>query len=85
MALSNEWEEVHLTPNGWVDGSYKHDCRARVVIDVPQDALLTVRRHVVVGAIGASPDIDVSETALSTDAALIAKLREKHGKPVFGC
>lgn len=85
MALSNEWEEVHLTPNGWVDGSYKHDSGARVVVDVPKDALLTVRRHVVVGAIGAMPDIEVSETPLSNDVALIAQLREKHGKPVFGC
>jgi hypothetical protein len=25
MALSNEWENMHLTPSGWVQGSQKLD------------------------------------------------------------
>lgn len=85
MSVSDEWEEVHLTPTGWVDGSYKHDFGKRKDVPVPLGAVLTVFRHVTVGAIGASPKVREVETLLSTDAALIAELRAKFGKPTFGC
>ncbi|MBD9435887.1 translation initiation factor 1 [Pseudoxanthomonas sp. PXM03] len=84
MAASNEWEEEHLTPNGWVSGSYKHDNGSGTVA-VPADAVLTVRRHVVVPALVALPNVDVTETPHTTDKALIKKLREEFGEPVFGC
>lgn len=85
MSVSDEWEEVHLTVAGWVDGSYKHDFGKRVDVPVPKDAVLTVSRHVTVGAIGSSAMVREEETPLSTDASLIAELRAKHGKPTFGC
>ncbi len=85
MSVSDEWEEVHLTPAGWVDGSYKHDFGKRKDVPVPPDAVLTVLRHVTVGAIGASAKVREEETLLSADAALIAELRAKFGKPTFGC
>ncbi len=85
MSLSDEWEEVHLTPAGWVDGSYKHDFAKSVDVPVPQDAVLTVFRHVTVGAIGATPKVHEKETPLTTDSNLIAELRAKYGKPTFSC
>ena len=85
MSVSDEWEEVHLTPAGWIDGSYKHDFGKRVDVPVPKDTVLTVLRHVTVGAIGASAKVREKETALTTDASLIAELRAKHGKPNFSC
>lgn len=85
MSLSDEWEEVHLTPAGWVDGSYKHDFGRRNDVPVPQDAVLTVLRHVTVGAIGASAKVSEKESPLTNDASLIAELRAKYGKPTFGC
>ncbi|MEN5338892.1 hypothetical protein ABE583_02715 [Stenotrophomonas sp. TWI143] len=84
MSLSNEWEDEHLTPSGWVSGSCKHDF-GREERPVPLDAVLTVRKHVVVGAIGALPHVDVSETNLTDDIGLIASLRKTFGEPKFGC
>ena len=85
MAASDEWEEVHLTPNGWVDGSYKHDFGNRVEVPTPTDALLTIRRHVYVGAIGAEAKVTETETPRIEDTTKIAELRLKFGKPTFGC
>ena len=85
MAASDEWEDEHLTPNGWVSGSYKHDHGHRETKAVPEDAVLTVRRHVVVGSLGAMPNIDVTETARTDDHELIKKLREQFGPPTFSC
>jgi hypothetical protein len=84
MALSDEWEKVHLTPNGWVDGSYKHDHGHRETKDMPLDALLTAYRRVVVAAIGAKPNVTMEETAHTTDKDLIAKLLKQYGPPTFG-
>jgi len=83
--LSNEWEDEHLTKTGWVSGSYRHDHGHSETKDVPEGTVLTVRRHVTVGAIGAKPNIDVSETAHIDDHALIRALRAKFGEPTFGC
>ncbi len=85
MSASDEWEEVHLTPNGWVDGSYKHDFGIRVEEPIPSDAVLTIRRHVYVGAIGADAKITETETPRIGDKERIAELRAKFGKPTFGC
>lgn len=85
MAASDEWEEVHLTPKGWVNGSYKHDFGKRVEEPMPMDAVLTVRRHVYVGAIGADAKVTETETPLIEDKAKIEELRSKFGKPTFGC
>ena len=85
MAASDEWEEVHLTPNGWVDGSYKHDFGNRVEEPTPTDAVLTIRRHVYVGAIGAEAKVTETEAPRIDDKAKIAELRLKFGKPTFGC
>ncbi|MGY8527582.1 translation initiation factor 1 [Paracidovorax citrulli] len=85
MALSSEWEEVHLTPSGWVDGSYKHDNSNGVSeVPVPADAVLSVRRKVYVASTFSKPDISEEETVRSSNESLIAELKAKFGKPVFG-
>lgn len=85
MAASDEWEEVHLTPQGWVDGSYKHDFGQKVDKSTPIDAVLTVRRHVYVAAIGAAAKITETETQLIEDKVRIEELRSIFGKPIFSC
>lgn len=85
MAASDEWEEMHLTPNGWVDGSYKHDFGKLSEKSTPIDAVLTIRRHVYVGAIGAEMKVTESETLLTDDTSKITALRLKFGKPTFSC
>lgn len=84
MSLSNEWEEVYLTPGGWVDGSYKHDFGDRKTIPKPEDAVLLVRRSVYIGAMGAKPQIQTDTTPLTSDKASIDELRKKYGDPSFG-
>ncbi|NYI02889.1 translation initiation factor 1 [Cupriavidus plantarum] len=84
MSASNEWEDVHLTPAGWVDGSIKRDFAGVTKRPVPADAVLTAHRRVHVASAFSSPDISESETRLTDDVALIEELRQKYGKPVFG-
>ncbi|AMR80273.1 hypothetical protein [Cupriavidus nantongensis] len=84
MAASNEWEEVHLTPAGWVDGSFRYDSGRVEEVAVPSDAVLTVRRRVYVASTFSKPDISEEETRRTDDSALIEELREKFGKPTFG-
>lgn len=85
MAASSEWEDVHLTPGGWVDGSYKHDFQGVTEVERPADAVLTVTRRVHVASTFSSPDISETEVPHTNDAALIAELKAKYGKPTFGC
>lgn len=84
MAASNEWEERHLIHAGWEPGSAKYDFGPPESRPVPIGTVLTCRRHVYVGAIGASPSVDQSCTPLIKDDNLIKELLEKFGQPQFG-
>ncbi|WP_247538949.1 translation initiation factor 1 [Ralstonia pseudosolanacearum] len=84
MVASNEWEELHLTPAGWVDGSYRLDGGDRMDVDAPADAVLTVRRRVYVASLMSGADIDQDETPRTKDTARIAALRQQFGEPPFG-
>ncbi|HGE8238902.1 hypothetical protein LZT27_07785 [Aeromonas veronii] len=84
MALSNEWEYMHLTPSGWVQGSMKLDFQRTQDIAVPEDAVLTAYRKVYVGAMGAKPEVTEETTNLSNDSDFIKQLLLKYGKPQFG-
>lgn len=84
LAASNEWEEVHLTPAGWVDGSFRLDSGTKEEIAVPEDAVLTIRRRVYVASVFSAPDISHDETAHTADTARIAELRKRFGEPIFG-
>jgi hypothetical protein len=42
MALSDEWWEYHLTPQGWVEGSEHLDSSFKKVA-APEGTVLTVR------------------------------------------
>ncbi len=44
-SANDEWEIMHLTPTGWMDGSYRHEPGEAVAIAPPADDVLTVRRH----------------------------------------
>ncbi len=85
MGLSNEWQVKHLTNDGWVGGGYRLDCGDKKDDVVPSDAVLSVRRHVTVGKLGApsSMNVDESETKHTNNQALIDSLISKYGKPQF--
>jgi hypothetical protein len=43
MSLSKERTEYHLTPEGWVEGSFYGDALGgRVIRDTPEDRVLTI-------------------------------------------
>jgi hypothetical protein len=44
MSASNEWQEYHLTPRGWVPGNYKHDGGSgEVTVPEPPDSVAVYR------------------------------------------
>lgn len=43
MAASNEFTEWHLTPDGWVRGSYQTDFSSTHEVEPPANRLLSVR------------------------------------------
>ena len=45
MPTSNEWWDFHLTPSGWVQGSYQVDAGEENKLDTPSDVILT-RRYI---------------------------------------
>lgn len=83
MAVSDEWEKMHLTPSGWIQGSGKYDFQGIEEKSVPDDTVLTAYRHVYVGAIGAKPQITETQNHHTHDKALIKILLEKYGSPQF--
>jgi hypothetical protein len=43
MSLSKECHEYHLTPHGWVDGSFKGDVLGgSKKVEIPSDRVLTI-------------------------------------------
>ncbi|WP_454766338.1 translation initiation factor 1 [Cupriavidus campinensis] len=83
MSVCEEWEIMHLTPEGWKDGSYRHEPGDAVAIAPPADDVLTVRRHVSAAYNGPSRVIE-DRTPRTEDMALIEQLLSKFGAPGFG-
>lgn len=83
MALSDEWEEMHLTPGGWVQGSVKRDLVGTTNIARPADAVQTVRKSGVIAAGGAPYKSTEEETDHTQDSSLIERLRDQFGAPTF--
>lgn len=86
MAASNEWEIQYLTESGWVTGGYKLDCGDQKADVKPEGAVMSVRRHVTVGKLGApsSMNVDESRNNLIRDIEKINSLLAKYGEPQFG-
>ena len=85
MGASNEWQVLHLTNEGWIGGGYRLDCGDRKDDETPSGTVLSVRRHVTVGKLGApsSMNIDESETKHTNNKTLIDSLIQQYGKPQF--
>lgn len=85
MSASNEWQVMHLTNEGWIGGGFRHDCGSTKDDVTPNGAVLSVRRHVTVGKLGApsSMNVDESEIKHTNNQSLIDSLIQQYGKPQF--
>jgi hypothetical protein len=81
--MNYEWEDRHLTPNGWIEGSQKRGIEPTELRVVPVDAVQTVRRWVATSRADKrqTKTNDITDLA---DRESILHLRAKFGEPVFG-
>jgi len=82
MPNSEEWEEIHLTPKGWIAGSYRRTPWPAVEAAAPDARVLTVRRHVTAVYGGPSRAVE-DRTPQTQDMALIESLLTQFGNPEF--
>jgi len=79
MSASDEWRERHLTPSGWVDGSYRVDGVGTTFVEVPTDRILTVRYSEYSGW-GANIHRSSEEKWRHADESHVKELLEKFGE-----
>lgn len=79
--LSKEYFTMHLTPDGWKDGTEKTDNGTITERPVPEDTVLTLVFHEEVPAMMGKPDrwVDV-EYKEPKDSLLLKQLFERYGK-----
>lgn len=82
MSNTEEWEVLHLTPAGWIAGSYRHTPWPAVDVEAPDSGVLTVRRHVTATYCGPSRAVE-DRTPQTQDMALIESLLDRYGSPEF--
>lgn len=68
MSASNEWDEWHLTPNGWVEGSEKVDFAGITERPLPADRVVTFRLTSYMGSIYSKVQISWDEQWCSQSA-----------------
>lgn len=78
MSASDEVDEMHLTPGGWVQGSSKIDFAGWTRVDPPSDRLLSVSFREYMSSSFSPMDLSADETKHGSDVDILAAL-EKHG------
>lgn len=85
MTASEEWEEMHLTFNGWVLGSLNYDSTGFIEVELPADRVLSMRKKACSGKTGEVSSVSCSAEIFFCDhnKDLVINLLLKHGKPFF--
>lgn len=78
LSASNEIDEMHLTPSGWVQGSEKLDFSGWQNREPPEDRLLTVSFREYMSSSFSPMELSAEETKHGTDGEILAALK-KHG------
>lgn len=80
MTTNNEWWDFHLTPSGWVQGSYQLEIGEENKLKVPQDVILT-RRFIEQAPGRLSPPKKIYVDVFVKDEALAGELLRLHPFP----
>jgi hypothetical protein len=75
MAASDEIDEMHLTPAGWVQGSSKIDFAGWKHVDALPDRLLTVSFREYMSSSFSKMDMSTDIKKHASDSAILAALR----------
>ena len=81
MDFSHEWTDWHLTPKGWVKGSYKVDFSEVRVAEIPADRVLTRRYEEKIASVSSPLKILKRNIWDNGNPELIKKLYKKHKFP----
>jgi hypothetical protein len=81
MNFSHEWTDWHLTPSGWVKGSYKVDFKNEAVIEPPKDRVLTRRYEEIITSVSAPLKIVKRNIWDNGDTEIIKKFYKKFQFP----
>ncbi len=79
MAVSREWTEWHLTPNGWVSGSSRRTGEGNVWRDEPEDRVVTFVYQEQIDKAHPEGHSKVQESWRSKTASNIDSLLAAHG------
>jgi hypothetical protein len=78
MSASDEIDEMHLTPEGWVQGSEKLDFTGWTHRDAPSDRVLTVRFREYMSSSFSRMELTAGVTKHAPDSEILQALA-KHG------
>jgi hypothetical protein len=82
MSLSIEYYEYHLTPGGWIAGSFQADILGgSIEEEIPIDRVLTIRCFDELISVFSESVYSEKETWKCDDEEIINQLKEKYGKP----
>jgi hypothetical protein len=80
MSLSKEHQEYHLTPRGWVEGSFKGDALGGFTeVEVPNDRVLTIACYDELPSVYSKPHLYDRVVWESPDKELVNQLKERYG------
>lgn len=78
MSLSKEYQEYHLTPRGWTEGSFKGDVLGgSIELPIPSDRVLTVACYDELPSAFSKPYYHAEVIWQSNNKQLIEKLKAK--------
>lgn len=78
---ANEWQDWHLTPTGWVEGSQKLDCMPRLwKLPIPRSRVLTCRVGDRLLTLWDQPEFYIRERWRTKQKTLLETAVAEHGK-----
>lgn len=81
MSLSKECQEYHLTPRGWVEGSFQGDAIGGAnKVETPDDRVLTVACYDELSSAFSKPYFHDQVLWQSGDKSLLEQLKTKFGE-----